>query len=100
MSSLEGVPASQLAEIPLASPPPGMSSNFSIAPTLGTPFIICGGVLLPIVFIFFVVRIYTRVRIIRQPAWEDGKLAFVTCTSDVDKTAVTCSIAMVRHALD
>lgn len=100
MSALEGVPASQLAEMPLASPPPGIVSNFSNPPTMGTPFILCGGVLLPIVFIFFVVRIYTRVRIMRRPAWDDGELAVVTCTSDVDKTAVTCSIAMVRHALD
>ena len=76
MSSLVDIPAYLLAELPLATPPPGVNSNFDDPPTSGTKFIIVGGVMIPLMLVFFTIRIITKYTIIRRLSWDDCELRF------------------------
>ena len=76
MSSLESVPASLLAVMPVGPPPPGVTPNFINPPNSGVRFIIFGGVLLPIMLSFFAIRVYCRLRILQHLHLDDCKRYF------------------------
>ena len=75
MATTDGIPNSFLAAMPAALPPPGVEPDFYGNPaTMGTPFIIIGAVLVPIMLVFVVIRLYARLKIGRDAWWDDGKL--------------------------
>lgn len=57
---------------PLQPPPPGQTSNFDDPQTRGPLFIITSSVFLAIMWIILILRIYSKVRIIRKFWWDDG----------------------------
>lgn len=99
MSYLEEISTSILAKLPLGTPPPGVSPNFFDPPNAGTSYIIYGEFMLPIMLGFFAIRIYSRFRIIRQPALDDRKELppdHIKCMILLTPMKVTCFISTVR----
>lgn len=64
-----------LSKIPLAKPPPGVTSNFVNPPSLATPVIVVNVILLCLMVPVVVLRVYTRARIVRHVDWDDCKPA-------------------------
>jgi hypothetical protein len=74
MATTDGILDSILASIPAGTPPPGVKSDFYGHPaTMGTPFIIVGAILVPIMLAFVALRMYTKFRIMHNAWWDDCK---------------------------
>jgi hypothetical protein len=73
-SAVDGIPDSILAQIAIGIPPNGTKSNFIDPPNSGNAMIVLGAVLLPVMGVFFAIRLYTKARIIRKYSWDDCKL--------------------------
>ncbi|KAI9695556.1 MAG: hypothetical protein M1820_008569 [Bogoriella megaspora] len=95
MSSLEGLPDSVLAQIPLLPPPPGVVSNFVNPPNNGTSFIVFGAVIVPVMLAFFSIRLYTKFCIIRQRSWDDLTCSLAALGAVLHYTVTTLCNSMV-----
>lgn len=74
MATTDGVPTAFLAETPAAAPPPGVTPDFYGHPaTMGTPYIIVSSILVPIMLALVALRMYTKLRILRNAWWDDCK---------------------------
>lgn len=63
---------SDLSEISAVPPPPGHVSNFINPPSLAPWY---RGIIfsfVPLMLVFLVLRLYTRLRIVRKWGWDDG----------------------------
>lgn len=58
---------------PASNPPPGVASNFSNGPSRHKYDVACQTICLTIVTILFVIRVYTKSRVLRSPGWDDGR---------------------------
>lgn len=61
-----------LSQIPAAQPPDGVSSNFVDPPSLGLVYLAVIYLFIPLMFIFVVVRLYVRMKMIYKLGADDG----------------------------
>ena len=77
---------SSIKDFPLGPPPPGQLSNFKDPETRGPAIVAVCYVSLALMWPIFLSRLYTKVFILRQFGWDDGKfsppLTFCLLTCD------------------
>lgn len=59
---------------PLQPPPPGQISNFENPESRGPATVILCSVFIGIMWPIFILRLYSKVWVIRRFGWDDGKL--------------------------
>ena len=59
--------------IPLQPPPPGQTSHFDNPETRGPAIVILCSVFIGIMWPIFILRLYSKVWIIRRFGWDDGR---------------------------
>ena len=59
---------------PAATPPPGVTSNFTNGPSRHKYNIVCQTICLTTVTTLVVIRVYTKSRVLKSLGWDDGKL--------------------------
>lgn len=62
-----------LEDYPLHPPPSGQTSNFDNPETRGPAIIILCSVAIGIMWPVFILRLYSKVWVIRRFGWDDGK---------------------------
>ena len=72
MASTADLPAFE--DYPLHPPPPGQISNFENPESRGPAIVILCSVFIGIMWPIFVLRLYSKVWVIRRFGWDDGKL--------------------------
>ena len=63
-----------LENYPLEPPPPGQTSNFIDPKDRGPAITTLCSVFLSLMWVFYLLRLYSKVWIIRGVGWEDGKI--------------------------
>ena len=81
-----------LEDLPLLPPPQGQSSNFDNPETRGPAIVAVCSVFLSLMWPIFLLRLYSKLRIVRAPGWDDGKPDF-PCLTSTDGSSIrhTCS---------
>lgn len=60
-----------ILQYPAATPPPGVTPNFTHPDSKGPELVVGGGVLLAIMMISITIRVYTKLHIINKFSWDD-----------------------------
>lgn len=72
-SELPEIPLSTLSTLPALELPPGIQPNFVNPENRGFVFVSVGTILFSLMALFYLVRIYTKILIIRKAGWDDRK---------------------------
>lgn len=67
--------SSFIENIPLGAPPAGQSSNFENPDTRGPAVVVVCSVFIALMWPFLLLRLYSKVWVIRSFGWDDGKFS-------------------------
>lgn len=103
-----------LSQIPAAQPPAGVTPNFVNPPSLDTVYRVSVYLFVPLMFVFVVIRLYARFRLVRKVGADDSThnpyipqylcsaqnaLADVTCSLVLSVLSAVCSISLINCAI-
>lgn len=69
-----GLPPWEIGNLSAIPPPSGLLSSFSNPPTKGQWDIVTQAVCLTVATLLVVMRMYTKIRVLKNPGWDDCKL--------------------------